>query len=280
MSVLGGLSRRTLAAIMFVAGAAVIAFIGVVVTHRGPAVEEGIFRTPSLHAAVSYDWRFYSDGFRSVVTEPEALRDELARVDGCRPLFDAAQRAGAFNIGYTVVRLTLEAARHNGVTITDIRPRILRRGAAKDGVRVYCQGGAVVGIAGLFFDLDEDEPSAYSVDADGVSQKPFFDRKAVVLEQGEVQPFRITARSSHDAVEWLLDVTVHRRRGEEEDDGEGRQRTRVPNDRPAPRVRGRRGMGLAPTAAAPTDARLLADTAGPAPVTRRRAINLVRSPDA
>lgn len=171
-------------------------------------VERGVDPSP-LRASLGYDLDVISDGW-SIATPARfgpadmggaARDDESLR----QWLLD---HEGAY-VGETTLLLTLEGRRSQGVTVRNVRLRVLDRAAPHRGTRVVSASAGAEDVQALGFDLDTPAPVARTVDAtSGDLGEPYFSGSFITLAKNEVMVLQLRARTTRCACTWEVVVDV------------------------------------------------------------------------
>ncbi|CCH32519.1 hypothetical protein ABZ816_23725 [Actinosynnema sp. NPDC047251] len=106
---------------------------------------------------------------------------------------------------FTRARVTVVNHWPKPVLITDVRAKV-KRTAPLSGALVWAGAQGGVPVIDLTFDLEEDEPRARTVDADGTLGDPWTYSENVELEPGQTQPFNVDGRATASCCEWYLEI--------------------------------------------------------------------------
>jgi hypothetical protein len=143
--------------------------------------------------------------FGVTVPDQQRLQPRLSSISNCNALRRAAVAAGGTDDYGTSLHLLVQGSNSNGVTITGMHVRIVKRSAPLTGAYVFCQGAGSEAAMPINFNLNDRSPGAL-----GAPGKPsFFANGSVVhLSNGEVYPFNVAATVSGTTVEWDIEASV------------------------------------------------------------------------
>jgi Excalibur calcium-binding domain len=182
--------------------------VGWFVTQHAPSVSEAVTRTPLVTAAARHDTDRLSDGWSMAAERPLDPAAVPSSVKDCETLRQWLAGAGSADVDSSYLRLHLQGARTETITISGLRARVVSRTPPADESIVYCPSAGEAGAQRVFIDLDKRAPTARALTADGKPGKPYFELHTVTLTKGEPIDFAIEARSSRSTVTWQLEVDV------------------------------------------------------------------------
>jgi hypothetical protein len=188
----------------------VLGAVGAFVVHElFTKAGEKIHPEETLLISASEDARDYSDGFDFAMKSAAAPVSGVRGVRSCQRLGDVAKRAGAVNVGSVSEGLFLEGGTRHDVSIVDMHARILKRQHPLDGASIACQSAGDMSVTGVGFNLDEQDPSARTLDEQSLSLgAPFFGSKFVNLIKGEPYKFEAVGLTRRHYVEWDIEAKV------------------------------------------------------------------------
>lgn len=193
----------------FTIGAFVTAVIGAIVVDLYPGVKSDVLHKPAIDYSITIP---RLPGWSVTVPDQRKLQPLLGSINSCSSLHSAAESAGGISDYQSNLSLLVQGATANGVTITDMHARIVKKHAPLNGAYIYCQSAGSESAAKINFNLNLTTSDAMAGPPYGTGQPSksslFANGSVVHLDNGETFPIDVNAFVSNSDVQWVIDATI------------------------------------------------------------------------